>query len=142
MDRFDAAVNKLLALLDSHIGRVTKKFLEQGYQISISNAVVVLCFVSKDNPIMKAIALALADKTDVQMEGTQDDLPLRDGYFGTGVPWQSLVFYLNTFLTSYATIDRIQDDKFPLPEKDDVRPFPEDYAMRGLLYIEKLYPEK
>ncbi|PQE25047.1 hypothetical protein CJF31_00005896 [Rutstroemia sp. NJR-2017a BVV2] len=189
MDRFDAAVNEFLALLDSHIGRVTKKFLEQGYQISISNAVAVLSFGSKDNPIMKAIAPAVADKADVQMEGTQDESSpamvafrhaerlnnsaleialLRIGdpnclsfvhcslvfmyhmshfsgamdILAPAFPWQSLAIYLNTFLTSYITLDRIQDDKFPLPEKDDVRPFPEDYAMRGLLYTEKLYPEK
>jgi hypothetical protein len=29
-----------------------------------------------------------------------------------------------------------------MAEKDDVRPFPEDYAIRGLLYTEKFYPEK
>jgi len=189
MDRFDTAVNEFLGLLDSQIGRVTKKFLEQGYQISISNAVAVLSFGSKDNPIMKAIAPAVADKTDVQMEGTQDesspsmvsfrhaerlsnsalDIVLqrigdpnclsyvhcslvfmyRMSHFSGAMdilapafPWQSLAIYLNTLLTSYVTLERIQDDKFPLPEKDDVRPFPEDYAMRGLLYTEKLYPEK
>ncbi|KAM3066234.1 hypothetical protein ACMFMG_012137 [Clarireedia jacksonii] len=65
MDRFESAVKEFLALLDSQIGRVTKKFLEQGYRISISNAVAVLSFASKDNPIMKVIALAVADKTDV-----------------------------------------------------------------------------
>ncbi|PQE16120.1 methyltransferase domain-containing protein [Rutstroemia sp. NJR-2017a BBW] len=57
-------------------------------------------------------------------------------------PWQSLAIYLNTFLTTYTTLERIQDDEFPSPEKNDVRPFPEDYAMQGLLYTEKLYPEK
>ncbi|KAM3067044.1 hypothetical protein ACMFMG_011823 [Clarireedia jacksonii] len=57
-------------------------------------------------------------------------------------PRTSLAIYLNTLLTSYVTLDRIQDDKFPLPEKDDVRPFPEDYTIRGLRYTDKLYPEK
>ncbi|KAM3067164.1 hypothetical protein ACMFMG_011717 [Clarireedia jacksonii] len=65
MDRFESAAKESPALLDSQIGRVTKKFLEQGYRISISNAVAVLSFASKDNPIMKVIALAVADKTDV-----------------------------------------------------------------------------
>jgi hypothetical protein len=189
MDRFDTAVKEFLGLLDSQIGRVTKKFLEQGYQISISNAVAVLSFGSKDNPIMKAIAPAAADKTDVQMEGTEDesspsmvafrhaeglnnsalDIVLqrigdpnclsyihcslvfiyRMSHFSGAMdllapafPWQSLAIFLNTLLTSYVTLDRIQDDKLPMPEKDDVRPFPEDYAMRGLLYTEKFYPEK
>ncbi|KAM3067130.1 hypothetical protein ACMFMG_011685 [Clarireedia jacksonii] len=138
MGRFDTAVKEFLGLLDSQIGRVTKKFLEQGYQISISNAVAVLSFGSKDNPIMKAMAPAVADKADVQMEGTQGAMDI----LAPAYPWQSLGIYLNTLLTSYNTLDRIQDDKFPSLEKDDVRPFPEDYAMRGLLYTDKLYPEK
>jgi hypothetical protein len=189
MDRFDTAVKEFLGLLDSQIGRVTKKFLEQGYQISISNAVAVLSFGSKDNPIMKAIAPAAADKTDIQIEGTEDesspsmvafrhaerlnnsalDIVLqrigdpnclsyvhcslvfiyRMSHFSGAMdllaqafPWQSLAIFLNTLLTSYVTLDRIQDDKLPMPEKDDIRPFPEDYAMRGLLYTEKFYPEK
>jgi hypothetical protein len=73
MDRFDTAVNEFLVLLDSYIGSVTKKFLEQGYQISISNIIAVLSFGSKENPIMKVIAPAVADKTDIQMEGTKDE---------------------------------------------------------------------
>ncbi|KAM3066465.1 hypothetical protein ACMFMG_012050 [Clarireedia jacksonii] len=189
MDRFEAAVKEFLALLDSQIGRVTQKFLEQGYQISISNATAVLSFGSKDNPIMKVIAPAVADKTDVQTEGTEDesspsmvafrhaeelnnaalDIVLqrigdpnclsyihcslvfmyRMCHFSGAMdllapafPWQSLAIYLNTLLTSYVTLDRIQDDKLPMPEKNDVHPFPEDHAMRGLLYTEKFYPEK
>ncbi|KAM3064714.1 hypothetical protein ACMFMG_010634 [Clarireedia jacksonii] len=189
MDRFDTAVKDFLVLLDSQIGRVTKKFLEQGYQISISNTVAILSFGSKENPVMKAIALPVADKADVQIEGTQNELspsmisfrhaerlsnsaldivlqrigdPNCLSYIhctlvfmchisrfsgamdllAAAFPWQSLAIYLNTLLTSYVTLDRIQDNKFPLPEKDDIRPFPEDYAMRGLLYTEKLYPEK
>jgi hypothetical protein len=57
-------------------------------------------------------------------------------------PWQSLAIFLNTLLTSYVTLDRIQDDKLPMLEKDDVRPFPEDYTIQGLLYTEKFHPEK
>ncbi|KAM3066221.1 hypothetical protein ACMFMG_012125 [Clarireedia jacksonii] len=213
MDRFDTAVEDFLGLLDRQIGQVTKKFLEQGYQISISNAVAILSFGLKENPIMKAIALPTAEKTDTQMESTQENptmeattLPAanktdiqmespqeetspsmisfrhaerlsnsaldivlqrigdpnclsyvhctlvfmyRMSLFSGAMdllaatfPWQSLAIYLNTLLTSYITLDRIQDDKFPLPEKNDVRPLPEDYAMRGLIYAEKLYPEK
>jgi hypothetical protein len=191
MDRFDTAVKEFLGLLDSQIGRVTKKFLEQGYQISISNTVAVLSFGSKDNPIMKAIAPppATADKTDIQIEDTEDesspsmvafrhaerlnnsalDIVLqrigdpnclsyihcslvfiyRMSHFSGAMdllapafPWQSLAIYLNLLLRSDINLDRIQNDNFPLPEKDDIRPFPEDYAMRGLLYAEKLYPEK
>jgi hypothetical protein len=36
----------------------------------------------------------------------------------------------------YVAPDQIEDDKFPFEEKDDVRLFPEDFAMRGLLSSE------
>ncbi|KAJ8058491.1 hypothetical protein OCU04_012679 [Sclerotinia nivalis] len=57
-------------------------------------------------------------------------------------PWQILAIILNTLLKSYKTFSRIEDCKFPLPEKDDVRPFPEDFGMRGLLWAEKYFPER
>ena len=47
---------------------------------------------------------------------------------------------LNTLLWSYETHSVIEGDKFPLPERDDVRPFPEDFAIRGLLWAEGYYP--
>ncbi|KAJ8067032.1 hypothetical protein OCU04_004412 [Sclerotinia nivalis] len=188
MDRFDIAVNEFLGLLDNQIERKTKKFLEQGYQISISNTIAILSFGSKENPIMKIIAPPpAADETDIQMEGAQNELSLPMVSFrhaerlsnsaldivlqrigdpnclsyvyctlvfiyhtsrfsdamdllAPAFPWQNLAIYLNTLLASHVTLDRIQDNKFPLPEKDDTRPFPEDYAMWGLLYTEKFYP--
>jgi hypothetical protein len=36
----------------------------------------------------------------------------------------------------YVAPDQIEDAKFPFAEKDDVRPFPEDFAMRGVLWSE------
>ncbi|KAJ8062034.1 hypothetical protein OCU04_009814 [Sclerotinia nivalis] len=58
-------------------------------------------------------------------------------------PWQILVIMLNTLLKSYKTFSRIEDCKFPLPEKDDIcRPFLEDFGMRGLLWTEKYFPER
>ncbi|KAJ8065089.1 hypothetical protein OCU04_005802 [Sclerotinia nivalis] len=189
MDRFDIAVKKFLMLLDSQIGCVTKKFLEQGYQIFISNTVAVLSFGSKDNSVMKVIVPAVADKTDVQREGTEDetspsmvafryterlnnsafDIVLRRigdlncfsyiycffvfiyciSHFSGAMdilasvfPWKSLAIYLNILFGLGINLDCIQNDNFPLPEKDDIRPFPEDYVMWGLLYAEKLYPGK
>ncbi|KAF7885486.1 uncharacterized protein EAF02_003995 [Botrytis sinoallii] len=52
------------------IGQVTRKFLEQGYQISNSNSIAVLAFCSKENPVMKAIALFEANKSYAQSEST------------------------------------------------------------------------
>lgn len=190
MERFQPAVQEFLALLDAQIGRITKKFMEQGCHIAISNHVSMLGFASKDNPLMKAISPSPEDKAaDVDMDearvesspsmivfkhaqhlsnssleivlqriGDPNVLPFihislvfiyRMSHFSGAMdllapafPWQSLAIMLNTLLKSYKTLDRIEDDKFPLPEKDDVRPFPEDFGMRGLLWAEKYFPDR
>ncbi|KAK6594612.1 telomerase-binding protein EST1A protein [Botrytis cinerea] len=189
IERFEPAVQEFLALLDSQIGRVTKKFMEQGCHIAISNNVAMLGFASKENPLMVAIAPSPAKEADVDMDESWDEsspsmiafrhaqnltystleivlqrigdpnvLPFihvslvflfRMSQFSGAMdllapafPWQSLAIMLNTLLKSYKSLSRIEGDNFPLPEKDDVRPFPEDYGMRGLLWSEKYFPEK
>ncbi|KAK6609677.1 telomerase-binding protein EST1A protein [Botrytis cinerea] len=61
-------------------------------------------------------------------------------------PWQPLAIMLNTLLSSHITLERIENNEFPSLEKkneeDIVRPFPEDFAMRGLLWTGTLYPEE
>jgi len=48
---------------------------------------------------------------------------------------------INTLLSSCQSFSRIENERFPQPEKDDPpRPLPEDYAMRGLLWADKYYP--
>lgn len=47
---------------------------------------------------------------------------------------------LNTLVATYGRPDRIEDDSFSLPEKNDLRPFPEDFAMRRLLWAEDIFP--
>lgn len=37
---------------------------------------------------------------------------------------------------------QIENDKLPSPERDDARPFPEDFAIRGLLWTEAYFPEQ
>ncbi|KAI9649245.1 hypothetical protein NHQ30_001813 [Ciborinia camelliae] len=190
MERFGPAVQEFLGLLDSQIGRVTKKFMEQGCHIAISNNVAMLGFASNENPLMKAMAFSSEDKeADVDMDESQDEsspfmiafkhaqnlsnsaleivlqrigdpnvLPFthvslvfmfRMSHFSGAMdilapafPWQSLAIMLNTLLKSYKSLSRIEDNKFPLPEKDDIRPFPEDFGMRGLLWAEKYFPER
>lgn len=189
IERFQLAVQEFLALLDSQIGRVTKKFMEQGCHIAISNNFAMLGFASKENPLMTAIAPSSAKEADVDMDESRDEtspsmiafrhaqklsystleivlrrigdpnvLPFihvslvflfrMSQFSGTmdllapAFPWQSLAIMLNTLLRSYKSLSRIEDDKFPLPEKNDVRPFPEDYGMRGLLWSENYFPER
>jgi len=68
MEKFNPTVNKFLSLLDNQIGRVTRKFMEQGYHIAVANCIAMLGFASKDNVLMKAIF-----PPDVDMEGSPSD---------------------------------------------------------------------
>ena len=50
--------------------------MEQGYYIAVANAVAILGFTSKENPLIKAMALATLDTTgesDIQIAGTTSD---------------------------------------------------------------------
>jgi hypothetical protein len=60
-------MKEFLAFLDNQIGRVTRKFMEQGYRIAIANCVAILGFASKDNVLMKAHN---STATDVHLEGS------------------------------------------------------------------------
>jgi hypothetical protein len=191
MERFDPAVQEFLGLLDNQIGRVTRKFMEQGYYIAVSNSVSMLGFASRDNVLMKAMAatnnkndadtqmadISLGDTSKsiksfenaqrlsnatleiiLQRIGDPNVLPFIHvtlvfmfhmsrfpgamSILGAAFPWGSLCVMLNTLLASSGTHSRIENDKFPLPAKDDLRPFPEDFAMRGLLWTEKYYPNQ
>ena len=48
-------------------------------------------------------------------------------------PWKLLFIMLNTLLAIYEKSSRIENDSFPLLKKENVRPFPKDFAMQGLL---------
>ena len=214
MDKFEPTVKDFLALLDSQIGRVTRKFMEQGYHIAVANSVAMLGFASTENVLMKAIAasqtqMELASKADTSLkhvapeqngnapEQHETDVEMKSNFekptpsmvafrhaeslsnksfeivlqrigdpnvlpyihvtlvyilyvsahapamslIQGALPWDLLVAMLNTLLGSQIT-DRIEDTKFPLPEKDAVHPFPEDYAMRGLLFTVPYFPDK
>lgn len=186
LEKFDLTVKEFLSLLDNQIGRVTRKFMEQGYYIAVANSVAILGFASKDNPVIQAMTESPAGDPDVEMAG--DDSPASKSFqrakclsnetleivlhrigdpnvlpfihvtlvfmyhlarhpramklLEASFPWQSLTVMLNTLLAPYSTQARIESTDFPLPIKDDVRPFPEDFAMRGLLWADGYYPEK
>lgn len=188
MQRFESTVNDFHSLLDNQIGRVTRKFMEQGYHIAVANCVALLGFASKDNLLMQALTPSGQDGEDVQMIGdpaaiepqlmtafqnaqhlsnsTTDIILQRIGdpnvlpfihvtlvfmlfmsrhpavmrYLQADFPWEKLSVMLNTLLSFSRTTDRISGDEFPQPEKDDARPFPEDFAMRGLLWAEDYFP--
>ena len=57
---------------------------------------------------------------------------------------ESLWDLLGTMFTQHGTrcsswfTNRIEDESFPKTKRDDVRPFPEDFAIRGLLWTDTL----
>lgn len=189
-ERFEPAVQDFLSLLDNHIGRVTRKFMEHGYYIAVANIVAMLGFASKENVLMSAIESSSDKASDhvvagsspfelstalmrsfesserltnatleivLQRIGDPNVLPfihvsLVFMYFmsrhprairllETNFPWQSLTVMLNTLLAPHRTPERIENPNFPLPVKDDVRPFTEDFALRGILWADNYYPD-
>jgi hypothetical protein len=152
MEKFDPTGKEFLSLLDNQIGRVTRKFMGQRYHIAVANCVAMLGFASKDNVLMKAMP-----SPDIDMEGSPSDhtsqslssfrntqplsnSPLRIVLQRIGDP--NVLPFIHTLLASYGSPSHIEDEKFPLPEKDDVRPFPEDFAVRGLLWTDRYFPEE
>ena len=188
MEKFRPAVQEFIGLLDNQIGRVTRKFMEQGYYIAIANSVAMLGFASKENPLMRAISSDESD-VDTQMTGdSADDLsfwtlsfrnaeylnnatleivlerigdpnvlpfihvtlvfllrlsrhPAAAHLVEANLPFTLLAIMLNTLLVTLGASSTIEGENFPIPEKDDARPFPEDFAMRGLLWADNYYPE-
>lgn len=58
-------------------------------------------------------------------------------------PWKLTALMLNHLLLSCEVTPRIESSEFPLPEKWELRrPFPEDFAMNGLLYAQNYFPVK
>src|SRR5436190_22552250 len=50
---------------------------------------------------------------------------------------------LNTLLASNKNFNRIESSTFPQPEGGEApRPLPEDFAMRGLPWVEGYYPDE
>jgi hypothetical protein len=63
------------------------------------------------------------------------------GYLQAEFPWDLLATMLNTLHVSSGPTNWVEDESFPKAEKDDVRPFPEDFAMHGLLWTERYFPQ-
>jgi hypothetical protein len=52
-------------------------------------------------------------------------------------PWTSVALMLNSLLIDFQNHQRIETEEFPRPSD---RPLPEDWALRGLLWTDKLFP--
>ena len=187
-DTITESTKEFTSLLDSYIGRVTRKYVEQGYYIAVANSVALLNFGADDNPLNRCIAASRGedgkDSTSPAQEtpsraietfekarelnhqtlaitleriGDPNVLPylhvtlvfmLHMGQFGGAVdllahtfPWEALSRFLNTLIGAPSAQHGVGPSmKFPVPDADDLRPFPEDWAMCGLLWTEKYFP--
>ncbi|KDN63205.1 hypothetical protein CSUB01_09938 [Colletotrichum sublineola] len=66
--------------------------------------------------------------------------PTAMGYIEEAIPWKLISLMLNEHLKS-CSVDRIESEDFPRSNDETPRPLPEDFAQRGLLWVEKYYPE-
>jgi hypothetical protein len=175
LDMFEPAVEEVLSLLNSQIGRVTRKSIEQGYHIAVANSVAMLESASRDNLLMKGLSMTSSSPSDdndalnhfkiakrlsdttldiaLQRIGDLNILPLSHAILFSvhhishhpgamslqvNFPWKLFSIMLNTLLQR--RIENIESKEFPLPVKDEVRPFPEDFALPGLSYAKNYYP--
>ncbi|OHE91410.1 hypothetical protein CORC01_13275 [Colletotrichum orchidophilum] len=61
-------------------------------------------------------------------------------YIEERIPWKAISLFLNKALESFSCYQKIESEDFPVPADRDARPLPEDFAQRGLLWVEKYYP--
>lgn len=56
-------------------------------------------------------------------------------------PWKLTAMMLNTLIDSCKNYDRIEGENIPQPESL-TKPLPEDFAMRGLLWADRVFPSE
>ncbi|KAI1632570.1 hypothetical protein F4809DRAFT_656204 [Biscogniauxia mediterranea] len=186
---FDTTVDEFLNMLDNHISRITRRWMESGYYVGIANCCALLSYGQEENVIMRAIRPQRTDETteksgsgDLQAQkpskdmeralrlalGTYDVVLHRLGdpnilpfvhvilvfvyhltrfpsamvHVEKTFPWKLLSLLLNSLLLSYRNHERILGNAFPREKKDlPPRPLPEDFAMKGLIWVEHYFPE-
>lgn len=184
-DDFYPSVEEFLRLLDNHIGRTTRRWMESGYYIGIASCCALLSYGKEDNAVFKTILSQQTDEPDDSIMEDATEMPksfeqalhlalgthevvfrrLADpnilpylhtilvfmdhlahhpramAYLAKSFPWKLVATLLNSILLSYRDYDRIEGLEFPRPEKELPRPLPEDFAMKGLLWLEKHFPD-
>ncbi|WDK18093.1 telomerase-binding protein EST1A protein [Colletotrichum graminicola] len=63
------------------------------------------------------------------------------GYIESKMPWKLISLMLNSLLKKCVSVGRIESEDFPRSYDEMPRPLPEDFAQRGLLWVDNYYPE-
>ncbi|KAK4206116.1 hypothetical protein QBC37DRAFT_301453 [Rhypophila decipiens] len=184
-------MDEFLDGLDNHIERSTRRWLELGYYIGLSNICAVVGYGNESSPLYNVLkqagdsqdhfmtgsemepsvaqqladALRLANKTHsvvLQRVGDLNILPYLHvtlafiyhltyypeamAYVAPEFPWKLTALMLNSLMDSIESHSRIESIRFPEHDKGKggdrlPRPLPEDYAMRGLLWVDKYFPD-
>ncbi|KAI0191349.1 hypothetical protein F4808DRAFT_476137 [Astrocystis sublimbata] len=179
-DNFQPAAEEFLSLLNEHIGRTTRRWMESGYYIGIAKCCALLSYGKEDNVIMKSIQTSdetpdHSAQTNTLTPNSENSLrfimgthelvfrrlgdpnvlpyvhvvivfisyiarfPGAMAHLEKRFPWKLLSLILNSLLVSYQDYKRIKSTEFPRESNDPPRPLPEDFALRGLLWVDH-YP--
>ncbi|KAK8039654.1 hypothetical protein PG993_008065 [Apiospora rasikravindrae] len=167
---YRAVVAEFLDSLDDHIGRTTRRWMESGYYIAISNCCALLSW-GKDSFVYQTIRPKRPKESDTFFKTRQIPDPseqrnakrleetrhLVEGTYGkvfsrfadpNTLPFlhSTLVFY--RFLISYPSAMDLLEATFPWKLVSmllnsillSCRHSPEDFALRGLLWADKYFP--
>ncbi|KAK4659940.1 hypothetical protein QC762_114730 [Podospora pseudocomata] len=187
MEKLHSTMDDFLQSLDSQITRSSRKWLEAGYHMGISNCCAVIGYGNEANPISKSLKQSRGADEEAQdhlmtdgdlgspvpedlanalklFSQTYDIVARRDGdpnilpflhvslvfiyhltflpeaihFVAPSFPWKRTALMMNTLLGSCKNYSRIEETV--LPRSESRRPLPEDYAMRGLAWADRVSP--
>ncbi|KAK1451038.1 hypothetical protein CCUS01_11214 [Colletotrichum cuscutae] len=61
---------------------------------------------------------------------------------GAKMPWKGICSFLNIIIESCSSVQKIESDDLLHSVSRDTQPLPEDFALRGLLWAKKYYPDE
>ncbi|KAK4200579.1 hypothetical protein QBC40DRAFT_68843 [Triangularia verruculosa] len=186
-DKLQPTMDDFLQSLDSQITRSSRKWLEAGYHMGISNCCAVIGYGNEANPVAKALKqtpTADDEPQDQPMQESDVDSPVPEDlvnalklfsrtcdivsrrdtdphvlpflhvtlvfiyhltfypeairYVAPEFPWKRIASRMNKSLGSFTSYSRIEESA--LPKSESQRPLPEDYAMRGLAWADRVSP--
>ncbi|KAK4097793.1 hypothetical protein N658DRAFT_526800 [Parathielavia hyrcaniae] len=75
----EPSITRFFELIDNHIGRSTRRWLESGYHIGIANICAIMGYGDETNPIAQALKIARpsdSESQDQPMQDSSSEIPL------------------------------------------------------------------